>query len=420
MYQAPVAGAVPPPGVYAEPPLAYGPPVGGPPLAPFDGASTVTSVREDEDFTYWRYSKAKLPFLLVILAIFTVLICLTMWQSRSDIRWLKSGVPRDLEPHTTVAAKEGGIPKYKRNLRFTVCFLGLLFPFLAFLVFIAPLKPVLRAKINYLIAIFLIITSILALVAFGLDVNSERDARKCTSNPHYTPVCESFESIATAITTCDALVAVFALTAGLCLFFYSRSGDWSRARDPKLVMPDGPGQLQPGMYPNGVSYVRKWVTSLALFAVVACAILLLIFTLIVHEARDRSELLDLYNRPIASAQTTRPGWPVKNTKLRYAACGFVILTALLNLIPLTSRVVAYVFGFLYVLYAIVTFVAFGVDVDSIQDARNITCPSDIRCVYHPYNAVATLDFMGGLALIIYVVVEYFVNHRKKAQPPPAM
>jgi magnesium-transporting ATPase (P-type) len=408
------------------PPFAMGPgPMGpgpyGPGAVPLDVASVATgSIREEEDFTFFRYSRAKVPLLLFILAIFVTVILLTMWQSRSDIRGLKAGVPRDLEPPTSGSAKEGGIPKYKRNLRFAATSIGIFFALVAFVVYLmTTLKPVLRAKINYLIAFILIGVAVLAFIALALDINSERDARRCTNNIHYSRVCENREDIATGLTVFDAGLGVFALTAGLLIFFYSRSGDWTRAHDPKLIayLEDGPAQLQPGMYPNGVSYVRKWLVTLALAGTVVLAILLLVFTILINEDRDRYSERDLFNRQLEGTTVTRPGWPVKNTKLRYATCSIVILAILLNLIPLTSRVIAYVFGLFYFVAAVLSFVMFAIDVDSMQDAKQLLCPDNLRCVYHPYNATAAIEFIGGVFLLVYIILEYFVLRRRKVQQP---
>jgi len=219
----------------------------------------------------------------------------------------------------------------------------------------------------------------------------------------------------------DAGLGIFALTAALLILFYSRSGDWTRAHDPKLIayLEDGPAHLQPGMYPNGVSYVRKWLVTLALLGTAALAILLLVFTILINEDRDRYSERDLYNRQLLDNETTitRPGWPVKNTKLRYAMCSIVILAILLNLIPLTSRVIAYCFGLFYFIASVLAFVAFAIDVDSMQDAKQIICPDGLRCVYHPYNATAAIEFIGAVFLLVYIVLEYFVLRRKRVQQP---
>lgn len=410
------------------------------PLEEFDAVSNVSSsVREEEDFTYFKYSKAKLPFLLLLLGIFTTLILLTMWQSRSDISGLRAGIPRDLEVLNSGTDKEGGIPKYKRNIRFATTTVAISLSLLAFLVFWAPLKPAARNGANFVIAIFLLLNGVLSIIVFALDMNSERDANRCTGQQfgkkgeesvrcllynvgcnvnHYSTQCEMREDIASGITLFDAGVALFNFLAAFCLIVYSRTGDWSRARDPKLIaFGEGPGQLQPGMYPNGVSFVRKWITILVLFGLLGFAVLLLVFTIIVQEDRERYTIKDNFGRAVLGDNTTSlPGWPARATKLRYATSALVILTILVNIIPITSRVVAYIFGFLYIMYSILAFVTFAVDIDALEAAKKLLCPDNVKCVYHPYNTCAVLDFLGGFILFAYVAVEYFVSKRKPKAP----
>eukprot|EP01006_Ploeotia_vitrea_P062857 TRINITY_DN84530_c0_g1_i1.p1 TRINITY_DN84530_c0_g1~~TRINITY_DN84530_c0_g1_i1.p1 ORF type:complete len:437 (+),score=76.80 TRINITY_DN84530_c0_g1_i1:59-1369(+) len=406
------------------PPLVMEPPLMGPPLMgsqmqyPQQAASIVSSISEDEDYTYWRYSKFAIPALLFILALFVTIFCLTAWQSRSDIRREREGVPRDLQPPSPGTAEEGGIRKWKRNMRLATTFLAILFILITFAVFLVTLSPSAKTGINIVLGVLLIILSILALICFAFDVNSERDAEHCTTNPNQWPVvCESRETIATLITIFDALLALLLFVAGLCVIFYGKSGDWTTqvSNPEQLRMKGGLDGVPPGMFSNGVSLVRKWITALALFAALACAITLLVLTIIVHEDRDKLTAIDRFNRPIRTpdGDAEVSGWPLRNTRLRYAVCALVILAVLLNLIPLNMRVVAYVFAFIYICAAALSFTAFGLDVDAIEDAKDLTCPTELSCVTHPYNAVAALDFLGGLFLILYVLVEYFVCHKKK-------
>jgi hypothetical protein len=307
-----------------------------------------------------------------------------------------------------------------------------------------------RQRINFLLAILFFLTGILGVVTFALDVNSERDAEECTTSIHETRVCEGYEGIATGVTVFDAGTAIFAFIVAFTIGCYSRSGDWTKANDYRTGLTYGSPELGdgylPGLYPNGVSYVRKILVFLALLGLFIFAVLCLVFTIILHEQRDRRLLVDEFNRPLTPSSEdatnehdgakdedededrigvfpfdgitrTNPGWPERNTELRYAVCSFVIVTVLINLIPLNSRVIAYVFGFLYLLYAVITYVSFGVDINALSRARNLECPENFRCVYHPYNATVAILFIGGFFLIVYVLLEYCVMHRKKTNPP---
>jgi hypothetical protein len=389
------------------------------PGAPFSPPDVVVaSPIPADDYRYFRLSSAGIPLLILILAIFTTVICLTAWQSRSDIRELKAGVPRDVEVPTRSSDREGGIPLYKRALRLTICVLGIFWTLVAIAVFVVTLDPVKRSRINFIIGVFLILSGILAVITFAFDINSERDAERCTTNNNYTRVCREREDMSTGLTIWDAIMAVFFFISGFCIIAYSRSGDWTRAREKDLEALGG-AAIMPGLYPNGISFVRKLITLIALFVLLAFSIINLVFTIYVHDFRERIQLVDRYNRPVfENGVYTNSGWPLRNSKLRYATCSLVILTILFNLIPLNSRLVAYILGFLYIVYAVMTFVCFAIDIDAIEDSKDLTCPEVFECKHHPYAATAAVEFIGGVFLIIFVALEFFVFGRKKKPVPP--
>lgn len=379
---------------------------------PLDSQSIVTN--DEEDFRVWKFSKFAFTALLFLLFLFSTLLCLTIWQSHSDIKDLQQRLPRDLQFKVTSDEQEAGIKRYKRDVRFVVCVFAILLPCFAFIVYLGPFG-VFRSMLNYILAFLLFLVFILALVQFALDANSERDARECeivqysstTSQKH----CESREALATCLPIFDGLVALFSIVAAYQLVVFSKSGDWTRATAEKDTY--APDPLVPGLAPNGISCVRKTVTSLVLFSLLACGIALLVFTVLIHESRTAVAATDSNNR-VQNNQA--PGWPRRNSAMRYAVCGAVILTILFNFIPLESRVIAFVLAFVYLVCAILSFSAFALDVDSLDDAKdelknpcNFPSPhGTVECAYHPYRATATLDFLGGLFLIVYVVMEYFV------------
>jgi len=389
----------------------------GAPFRPPDVA--VASPIPADDYRYFRLSSVGIPLLLLILAIFTTVICLTAWQSRSDIRQLRAGIPMDVERDVDSTSREGGIPLYKRALRLTICVLGIFLTLVALAVFWVNIPPVTRSRINLIIGVILILAGILAVITFAFDVNSERDSEKCTTNPHYTRVCRSREDMSTGFSIWDAIMALFFFVTGILILAYSRSGDWTRAREKDMEALGGALPMMPGLYPNGISFVRKMITILALLVLLAFSIINLVFTIYVHDLRDRYQLLDRYNRPTReNGAYTNPGWPEKNTKFRYATCSLVILTVLFNLIPLNSRVIAYLLGFLYVCYAVMAFVCFAVDIDAIEDSKDINCPDGFECKHHPYAATTAIEFIGGIVLIVFVVLEYFALARRKKPVPP--
>eukprot|EP01001_Neometanema_parovale_P005903 NODE_2301_length_1453_cov_312.056391_g2186_i0.p1 GENE.NODE_2301_length_1453_cov_312.056391_g2186_i0~~NODE_2301_length_1453_cov_312.056391_g2186_i0.p1 ORF type:complete len:419 (-),score=105.14 NODE_2301_length_1453_cov_312.056391_g2186_i0:197-1396(-) len=377
-----------------------------------------------QDYRFFQYSKLALPLLLFTLGIFIALLLLTMWQSNSDIRGMRAGTPRDVQTIAmSESTTEAGVMKHKQGVRYALSFLGIFFVAVTLIVYMLDISPVLRARLNYPLGLLLIICGILALVAFGLDVNSERDVLKCLVRPNQSDQCESREDLGTGATVFDALSAIFLITSGILVIAYTYHGDWCREKS-EISEEEfyGYGNIKPGLQRNGISTVRRTITLFALVAALLSLIILLIFTLLIHEQRQHYEFRDANNRNMQdNATSTRSGWPVKNTKLRYAACAFPIVTILFNMIPLTSRVIAYVLGFLYVVYAVVAFATFGVDVDAITNAKKLLCPTSLKCVYNAYNATIVLDFIGGLLLLIYVIWEYFVSKRqKKSDAPPVV
>jgi hypothetical protein len=390
-----------------------------PPPVDATAFSDLQSVREEEDYTYWRDSGFKVPFLLLIIAVFVSLFALTAWQANSDLGGIIKEdqfgqIPRRLEIPSELDTNEGGVPIWQRDIRVACFVFAIVFAVLAIIVFFAPFKPVARSRANIFLGVLLFLTGILAWVCFGADLNNLRDAENCSANPNYSVVCESRDSWLVSLIVWDAGVAVFAMLSGILLIAYSRSGDWTRQFDPKLIGFAEPyGQLQPGMYPNGVSFVRKWLVALSLLTLIGFAILMIVFTILLVESREKLDLRDQFNRPLAGDFTAPEGWREGNSLLRYAVSAAAVLVALICLIPFNSRVIAYVFGFIFLAISIMSFTVFGLDVDQLTDAHNTACPRQYTCVYHEYNATAALDFIGAILLLIFIVVEYFVLHRRR-------
>jgi hypothetical protein len=379
----------------------------------------------ENDYRFFQYSRLALPFLLFILGVFVTLILLTMWQSRSDIRGMKAGVPRTFQ---TLAQKsssvEAGVSKGKRNVRIASFFMGVTFAGAAIIVYFTDMPPVLRARLNYPLGLLLILDCVLTWIAFALDVNSERHTIWCYPKPNESPMqCQSREDLGTGNSVFDAFHALFLLVSGLLVIGYTYTGDWCRESesfdsvDPDMLYQQS---YKPTLVRNGVSTVRRTLTMMALLMAVVTGIILCIFTIMVSQNAETTVLKDFRNASYydttANSPYTTPGWPLKCTKLRYAVCSFVIITVLFNLVPLTSRVIAYVVGFLYILYAVMAYSSFGIDVAAINDAKNLTCPQGISCGYDSFNAVIVFDFMGGTLLIMHVVYEYIISKRAKKIP----
>jgi hypothetical protein len=403
------------PVVYTPPPVQQGTP-------------TPVEIRElklpENDYRFFQYSRLALPLLLLILGVFATLICLTAWQSRTDIRRMINGVPRTFQLNSqTTAFSESGVPKAKRNVRIAAFVIGIILSLAAIIVYFTDLPPVLRARINYPLGLVMILDAVLCWIVFALDVNSERQAIYCTSRPNETTVCQSREDLATGFSIFDAFHALFLLLSGALLLVYTYTGDWCRESETAenyetdiMYQPT----YKPVLVRNGISRVRRTITMLALLLTVVFGVILMIFTILLHEYRGVTFLKDNFNRSYEDTKSglpyTNSGWPMKCTKLRYAVCSFSIMTILFNLVPLTSRVVAYSLGFLYLLYSIMAFTVFGLDISAIEAAKKLVCPTGITCVYDSFNATIVFDFIGGILLLIYVIYEYYWSKRPQKIP----
>jgi len=327
---------------------------------------------------------------------------------------LKEGTPREVQTNlqadsTTIA----GVKKFKQNVRYAVIFLGIFFSGFAIAIYFTDISPVTRARINYPVGFLLILIGALSWVAFGLDVNSERHVVACRSLPNQTRVCDSREDLGTGASVFDAFSAVFLIVSGVLVIAYTYTGDWMPER-AQLVEDEMYGYTyQPGLQSNGISSVRRSITMLALVCALIFCIILVIFTVLINQQKEGYQFMDANNRAVQSGSLTISGWPLNNTKLRYAATSFTIITILFNMIPLTSRVIAYILGFLYICYSAITFASFGLDVNAIEEAKGLVCPTGFNCYYDAFNATIVLNFMGGFMLLVYVIYEYFISKRNK-------
>lgn len=137
-----------------------------------------------------------------------------------------------------------------------------------------------------------------------------------------------------------------------------------------------------------------------------------IFIIYVHEDRDKLYFEDSFNGLDRGQDLDhRLGWATRNTRLRYAASILAILTVLLNLIPFTHRLLAYIFAFLYFTSCVMCFVSFGLDISQLRKADKYigkpfcTKLNNLKCVKSPYIATVIMEFLLGLALFIYIVYE---------------
>jgi len=343
------------------------------------------------------------------------LFMLSIWQGNLSLKQFYPGVPRGLERAIRSDGNEAGVPKYNRNMRIAAFSVSLGALMLIALVVYLRLAPKVRKGAYFGLAIILLAGGVLAWIAFGLDINNGSDAIKCrarelgTLEPTHTAFssehCRNFEKMLVATTVIDAALAFFAcLTALVLMFAAIKSGKALPADDFEGAF-EGPRR-------SGVSKTLRQILVILLILTFAFGIILFVFTILDHEARDVFDLDEV----LATRQhtTLRPGWPEKNTRLRLTASVAAVIILLVNLIPFRSRIVAYVFAFLIICVSVLALMAFSLDTKSVDSARDLTCPEDWDCKYHPYLATCFFDIILGVGLLLYVLFEYVYRVAKDA------
>jgi hypothetical protein len=360
----------------------------------------IAGERREAEYEWFRYSKIAFPFLLLILGITVALIGLTFQQGDVTLKRIRPGVPRDVEFNPKDQSTENGIPLGNRGLRiaaFIIAYVAIVL--IVLVIYIRPAAKIRKALYLFL-AILLIVAGVLAWIAFGVDADNVRDATKCNSrdygnihpNNGRSP-CQSAWSMAVATTAFDAGLGFFAILTGLVLIYAAMK---SVRKVPAGVV-DAPVEY-------GVSRTLRQILLLLLFFTFAAAVLLTVFTIVLHSGRDSYESTEAWN--IRAFDALKAGWPLKNTRLRLAACGLIIITILLNLIPFRARVIAYIFGFLLLVGSVIVLIAFAIDVRAVASAKQLVCPTNFACSYHKYVATIILDILVCFLIVVYVLYEF--------------
>eukprot|EP00995_Heteronema_vittatum_P000299 NODE_103_length_1940_cov_1596.319937_g66_i6.p1 GENE.NODE_103_length_1940_cov_1596.319937_g66_i6~~NODE_103_length_1940_cov_1596.319937_g66_i6.p1 ORF type:complete len:599 (-),score=239.41 NODE_103_length_1940_cov_1596.319937_g66_i6:67-1863(-) len=384
----------------------------------------------DEDS--WRYSRFALPWLVWCFFWLVALLLLTFWQQTGDLKHTRDGKPRLFELVRDDTSDEASIPKSLRNLRIAGAFFAFFGVVLAWAIFFARPKRGARMGGNMLCALLLIVCTILAWIAFGIGLHHYNDFRACPPSQRWTgEFCARHTAWAVATVTLDAAVAVFAFVAAILLAYNTKQNhfrlaprDWEEAQNDSL---EPPKERVPGeMVQRNVSFVRKWLTGLALVATLILVAAWMVFVVLLHEGRATQHHYGVRGRTDQSRrydsqdEFEAPGWPAKNTRLRYAACAVGLLAILFNFLPFRSRTIAYCFALLYFCVIVALLVAFGMDVHEVRLANEDTCPNAPDGLVHECNtgsfgATCALDFITFFWLMLYLVIEYIINRSRQCQ-----
>jgi hypothetical protein len=368
------------------------PPVGGgfPGDFPNDSEFAPAPLYAEEyaipEYAWYRASKFALPALLFILGVAAVVFCLSVWQGQTTYKHIREGVPKLFETPRTTRIEDSGINIDNRNLRiaaFIICAAAVV---LILLVMYA--KPALKIrKVAYLgLGFILFVGGVLSIIAFALDAGDVNHVVRCRrrefgniADQRYCP--QNFRNITNAAAATDLALGVFAILGFVCLAV-------AAVKSGKSV----------------VSYTTKRMVLVFLFLTIAMVVLSFVWTVMLIETKDVFYKDEVYN--VRRFSNFKPGWPIKNTRIRMAISAAVILTILLNLIPFRSRVIHYCFAFLLFFASAPLLISFALDIKELDSARKDPCPTNFKCTYSPYVATIFFEIFLAVLLIFYVIFEF--------------
>lgn len=418
-----------------RPPLLEDVSIRGPLRVPVTDAMETLEEREaiEADFRWYRWSKFALPWLIWILAISTVVLCLSFWQQVGGLKHFPGetvfnkypfpmgvpwAVPRYLVSRSeTSSTKEAGMPKDLRNVRIAVVFHGALAIFLIFFTLLVKPRPRIRTALNWLYLILLLATCALAIVAFVIAIGERKNAVQCPWRKDIShEKCTVRMGFVTIPIICDAAIFLGAGISTILLAFFNYTGDWKlfrtgyreRERDAETEIIRSTEGVDKSL--RKVRPVRITVLSLALLWTLMAIIVLTIFIILVHLDYQHEHFVSDYKMGSRGKNVhERSGWAARNTRLRWGASAIAILTVLLNLIPFTHRAIAYLFGILYFVSMMCIFVCFGLDISELMRAHKLQCPSDYKCRNSAFIATVIMEMFMGLSLLFYILYEYIAK-----------
>jgi len=388
----------------------------------------------EADFRWYRWSKFAAPWLIWCFLLSVTVFCLTAWQQVGGYKefraetvgnhegrpWAITGIPRDMTAKRVTNDKdEAGQSKALRNVRIAVVTCGAFALFGVFATLLVKPRPRIRTGLNYLWCLFLFATFVLAVVSFSIGIDQHKNANQCPWARDLTfEKCRMRKGFATIVVVLDALVFIGALTSTVLLAYFNSSGDWKlfrtgfreRERDAESEVVRRDETADKSL--RKVRPVRMTVLSLALIFTSAAVIVLTIFIILLHLDYERSWPVEPFHggRNIRGRDWYhRSGWPARNTRLRYSATIIGICSIILNMIPFTHRVIAYLFAVLFFIVSCLCFTVFGFDLHELAESHQIACPLEQRCRHQQYIATTVLEFILGISLLFYILYEYLAK-----------
>jgi hypothetical protein len=372
----------------------------------------VQGERKEAEYEWYRYSPIALPFLILILGVAVVLLWLTLSQGNVTYIHIYPGVPRVL--HANDDGNEAGIPIGNRNVRIAAFIIGGVASLFILIVMYARPAPKARKGAYFLLAILLIVSGILAWIAFALDLSDMDNLVSCDSRefgtllpssgavtPNEVNLCDKVEGIAVVAVIFDGLLGFFTIfTAIAIVLAVIIAGKRAGAQNPDAYYE----QAYAPYARTGLSRSTRFCLVLLNVAVLVCVVVLIVFTIIISNLRTDYDL-DIATG-VARGTNLPPGWPVALTRMRLSATGIIILTILITFIPFRSRVLAYVLAFILFLATVLCFISFSIDLKALKTADNLRCPAGFDCENKGYIAVIILDILLGFLILVYLLVEF--------------
>lgn len=401
----------------------------------------------EEDYSWWRYSKAATPLLIILLGLLVTVLGLTLWQHNGTLREMYSGVPRDLyhaDQHDDDAegrypfvdsngnyAYSGGVGNRHRHLRVAYQVMGFAALIFIYAAYFMRVGPKIRMAVYAFAALLLLCASACAWYTFGATMGKADNVYETSWDWRYTrqrPTAR--EDYETVQVICDVTFAVVALIAIFHVLVYGFKGYFKiRARGWKLreredaaefVKPANRKQ-QPGKF-DRVSYTYSGITH---FFLVFAAVVLIIssaFTILNFVTLRTTTRSGYQNGDLELS-----GWPIVNQRVRIAACAIGIITILLNLLPIRSRFVNMIWALLLFVTSALLFTGFAMDIvelnrtaggdgDSSSDFEGpFSCPIDpstggaFRCSKNRFIYTAGFELVAAFLLLFYLLGEVLLR-----------
>eukprot|EP01001_Neometanema_parovale_P001725 NODE_1203_length_1836_cov_524.833625_g1141_i0.p1 GENE.NODE_1203_length_1836_cov_524.833625_g1141_i0~~NODE_1203_length_1836_cov_524.833625_g1141_i0.p1 ORF type:complete len:548 (+),score=179.88 NODE_1203_length_1836_cov_524.833625_g1141_i0:55-1644(+) len=438
-----------------RPPLLEEVSVEGPFRTPIPHALDTLEQREriEEDYNWFRYSKFALPWLLVLLALFATLFTLTAFEQVGDLHGLRDGYPAYYQLQQTAAQNkimegshdrtEGGMKKVIRNLRIACVWHAFVGAFLALVVLLSKPRPPTRKMLHFLCAFLLFVAFALAIAALVIAETWTKRAVRCPEMFALTNErCDNRQATAMISLILDFVLLAFCFTGCIALAYATAGGHFKLNRRGWRQQERDSETEAPPKNPLNIKahHVRRTWVQIVVFALVCIlllAIMQAVLIVILHQnhttvtLRGHRGRSTRFFRSFDDAPFEAAGWSARNTRLRYAVSSTGIITVLLNLLPWRSRVVAYLFAFVYLLLCIGSFVIFALDASEIREGRDgVNCPTHwmsglpqdlpdyavlsaatVNCINSPYIATIIMDMFAAVAALFYLLNEFLIRYK---------